>query len=89
MHELIVTLNHPLGMHARPIAVWVSLAKTFASDISVTTGGLTADGKSALQLLTLAAKYKDELHIRTSGPDEIEALATLVALIRNHFPQNE
>jgi phosphocarrier protein len=74
-----------LGLHARAAARFVRLASQFASQVRVTRGARTMDGKSILGLLLLAAARGSVLTITAEGPDEAEALAALAALAERGF----
>jgi phosphocarrier protein len=80
-----VQVINPLGLHARAAARFVRLAGRYRSQIRVTRGQRTMDGKSILGLLLLAAARGSEITISADGPDEAEALAALCALARGGF----
>lgn len=80
-----VTVVNALGLHARAAARFVRLASQFASQVRVTRGARTMDGKSILGLLLLAAARGSVLTITAEGPDEAEALAALAALAERGF----
>lgn len=65
----------------RPAARLVALAQSFRSDIRVIFKDTTADGKSVLDLTTLAAECGTTLEIVANGPDAEEAVAALADLI--------
>lgn len=78
-----ITIANPHGLHARPADLFVRLAIRFESTVEIIKGPLRVDGKSILQILTLAAPFGTELTIVASGPDAedaVEALAKLAAL---------
>jgi len=90
MHEAAVTSRdatvvNPLGLHARAAARFVRLAGRFASQIRVTRGARTMDGKSILGLLLLAAARGSVLTITAEGRDEVEAVAALYDLVGRGF----
>ena len=77
-----VEIVNALGLHARAAARFVHLAGSFASQIRVSRGGRTMDGKSILGLLLLSASRGTTIEICADGPDEgpaVEALAGLTA----------
>ena len=76
-----VVIVDALGLHMRPAAKFVTLARTFRSDILVTCRGSVADGKSILDLATLAAECGTPLDIEAHGPDAEDAVADLADLI--------
>jgi phosphocarrier protein len=80
-----VKVVNALGLHARAAARFVGLAGRFRSQIRVTRGQRTMDGKSILGLLLLAAARGTELTITAEGPDENEAIDALVTLIGQGF----
>ena len=72
-----VVVSDPLGLHLRPAARLVTLARTFRSDIRIIARGTTADAKSLLGLVTLAAGCGTTLDIIAHGPDAEGAVADL------------
>src|SRR4051794_13955106 len=72
-----VEIVNVLGLHLRAADKFVRLAHRYRSDIHVTSDGTRVDGKSILDLITLAAPCGSWLNIEASGPD---AEAALVAL---------
>lgn len=80
-----VKVVNVLGLHARAAARFVNVASTFQSQIRVTRGDRTMDGKSILGLLLLAAARGTALGISADGPDETEAVAALCALAARGF----
>jgi phosphotransferase system HPr (HPr) family protein len=80
-----VKVVNALGLHARAAARFVGVAGRFGSQIRVTRGQRTMDGKSILGLLLLAAARGTALTITAEGPDEADAVAALVALVERGF----
>jgi phosphotransferase system HPr (HPr) family protein len=67
----------------------VATAAGFRSRITVRKDGRSADGKSILSLMMLAAKAGCEMTIEAEGEDEKEAVAALAALIEGiHAPEH-
>jgi phosphocarrier protein HPr len=60
------------GLHARPAARFVKEAKSYSSEITVIKDGRQANAKSSLKLMTLGARYGDEVLIRAEGEEEEE-----------------
>lgn len=85
MVERSVTVVNDLGLHARAAARFVKVASAFKSQIKVTHGSQTTDGKSILGLLLLAAARGTELLIAAEGPDEDRALDALAGLASRGF----
>ena len=77
------------GFHARPASLFVQSALNYASDIKVKNleSGITADGKSLMSLLMLAAPKGTRLEISVSGADAENALETLGKMIAGGFDE--
>jgi phosphotransferase system HPr (HPr) family protein len=71
----------PLGLHVRPAAKLVVLAKSFRSDIQIIAKGTTADGKSLVDLVALAIECGTTLDIVAQGSDAEVAVAALANLV--------
>lgn len=82
-----VAVVNALGLHARAAARFVKVASRFRSQIRVTRGQQTTDGKSILGLLLLAAARGSQLTITADGPDEAEAIAALCGLVERGFEE--
>ena len=82
-----VTVVHRQGLHARPAALFVQLAKQFASRVTVKKGRKIVDGKSIMGLLTLTAHQGARISIVTDGPDAAGALEQLIALVTEPLPE--
>lgn len=85
MPEKTLTVNHEVGLHARPAAVFVLTAAKFSSDIAVSHGERTANAKSILTVLTLGAHKGAEIKVVATGDDADEALAALDELVNSNF----
>lgn len=85
MPEIKLTINHEVGLHARPASIFVQTAAKFSSDIEVTHGETTANGKSILAVLTLGAHQGAELLISAEGADADDALKALEELVSDNF----
>jgi phosphotransferase system HPr (HPr) family protein len=73
------------GLHARPATKFVEAALRFSSDIHITKDGVRVNGKSVIEILTLAAEQDAQLLITASGPDAEEAVNTLAKLVKGGF----
>jgi phosphotransferase system HPr (HPr) family protein len=85
MEQITVAVQHKVGLHARPAALFVQTAKKFQSDIVVRKGEREANAKSILSILTLGANQGSELTIEAVGDDEGEAVKALQALVADNF----
>jgi len=85
----IVVLN-PVGLHARPAALFVKLASVFTSEIlicNLSSSGKWVNAKSILGLLTCGVKQGDQIEIKAEGTDEDIAVEALEALVRSDFEE--
>jgi len=83
-------IRNELGLHLRAAGSFVRLASQFESQITVATPTSPAvDGKSILGLATQGAAKGTEIILTADGPDEDEALATLVAHIDDFFGEGK
>jgi len=82
-------VNHSLGIHLRPANLIVGLAKKYQSKVEVIRDNQRVDGKSILDLLTLAATQGCEVQIEATGPDAEQAVAALAELIASDFEDND
>ncbi len=85
MKQAKLVIQHPAGLHLRPLAQWVETAKKFKSKITLTRGAKTVDGKSPLMILTLGVTQGTEVTVAADGPDEEPAVAALQSLVESNF----
>jgi len=80
-----------LGLHARAAAKVVRLAQSFDSAMELTRvdNGTTADAKSILSVLMLAAGRGTELSASADGVDEDAAVNALEQLFAQGFGEME
>jgi phosphotransferase system HPr (HPr) family protein len=89
--ECRVEIVNRLGLHARAAAKLVRAATEYDSSIRLvrSDGGASADAKSILSVLMLAAARGTELIITADGRDERAALDALCRLISGGFGEAE
>lgn len=83
-----IVVSNKLGLHARPAMQFVDLANQFKSAITVNKGGeepATADGKSVMQMIILAATEGTPLVIEADGDDAETAVSKLTELFESKF----
>jgi phosphocarrier protein HPr len=84
-----VEITNPLGLHMRPADKFVKLALQYRSEIRVVHNGNTFNGKSILDLTSLAAECGTRLELEASGPDAEDALAALAELVLARFHETD
>ena len=87
MLEATTRLTNALGLHARAAAQLVRLANGFKSSIMIKRrdNGVTANAKSILSVLGIAASFGVELQMIADGPDEAHAIAAISDLFEKKF----
>ena len=73
--QLSITSNN--GFHLRPVAQFVSVAKTFSCQVTATFKDKTVDAKGVNSLLSLSLEKGDSFTLVTKGKKAEEALAQL------------
>ena len=89
MPEITLPVRNKVGLHARPLALFVRTTKQFNCDVKVTHGEREANAKSILELLTLGANQGAVITIHAEGEDAGQALAALEALVEGNFGEEE
>ena len=91
MVECRVLIVNRLGLHGRAAAKLVRAASAFrsADRLERAERSSSADAKSILSVLMLAASRGTELFITAEGEDEREALDALCRLIGGGFGEGE
>lgn len=86
---LLVTAR--LGLHARAAAKLVRLASSFDSKVELrrSDSGVSADAKSILSVLMLAAACGTQLHATAEGTDEEAALSAIDELFNDGFGEQK
>lgn len=83
-----VTVKNESGLHARPASVLVQVASNFESEFTISMYGFNVNGKSILGVMTLAAEFGSEMELVFEGPDEKEALDTVIQLFESKFRED-
>ncbi len=83
--EIIVTVENKLGLHVRPAAKLVNIAKSFKSEITIEKNGEKANAKSIMAIISFAAAHGTNLKILANGEDEQQAVESLESLFKNRF----
>jgi phosphocarrier protein len=87
MYEETVKVINRAGVHARPAALLVQVAKDFKSEIYMERGNDRINGKSIMGVITLGAAYGSEIKIIADGEDEKTAVKALAHLFTTKFEE--
>ncbi len=82
-----VTINNPVGLHARPATFFIQKANEFKSVIWIERDDRRVNAKSLLGVLSLGIVKGTAIRIIASGSDEELAVDTLVDLINREFEE--
>ena len=77
------------GLHARATAKFVQCCEKFDAVITVARDGETVGGSSIMGILTLGAGQGSTITVTAEGPQAVEALDALEALVANRFGEDE
>lgn len=78
-----VTVPNPTGIHARPAAALVALAKGFTSQIELVAGKRRGNAKSVVALMGLDVKFGEAVTVSARGADADAAVNALADALAN------
>jgi phosphotransferase system HPr (HPr) family protein len=84
-----VEITNTLGLHLRAADKFVRLAQQFQAGVKVTCDGRKINGRSILDLATLAAVCGSRLELETDGLDAAAALDALTDLVKRGFDEDQ
>lgn len=82
MIERQVAIGHRMGLHARAAAKLVQLTSRYESEIVLLRENTTADARSILAILFLAAGHGSTIAVRATGADEAEAVECICEYLK-------
>jgi phosphotransferase system HPr (HPr) family protein len=83
-----VVVSNSQGLHARPADLLAREARRWQSRIELVAESQRVDGKSILEVLTLAAEAGTRLVVEATGPDAREALEAIGSLFDRNFNEH-
>lgn len=83
METKLVKINNRVGLHARPAASFVKLARNFESEIILKKDSKEANGKSIIGIMALGAQSGDEIEVCATGDDAKDAIEQLAEFLEN------
>lgn len=81
-------IQNELGLHARPAMLLVQSITRLDCDVSVEKDGVTADAKSIMGVLTLAAEQGSNVTVTANGLDAQQAVDAIGKLIHDKFGED-
>ena len=88
MTEIVLTVNNPSGLHARPAKDFVEKVREFKSKVTIQNLSRPNSKEvpvSAFQLLQIGVRQGHEIRLRAEGEDETAVIAALEQLIKDNF----
>jgi len=82
-------IKNKLGLHARAAALLVQTVNKFDAEVSFSKDGQTADGRSIMGVLTLAATQGSKVQVEAIGEEAERVVRAIEKLIDNKFNENE
>ena len=84
-----VEITNKLGMHARPAMKLFELVQSFNAEVLLRNeAGAEAEASSVIGLLMLDSAQGGHIEIEANGPQEVEALAAVIALFNAGFDED-
>ena len=84
MKSFNYVITDEVGIHARPAGVLVKEAKKYASKITISKEGKSADATKLMALMSMGVKQGEEVTVSVEGDDE----ETAAAEIEKFFKEN-
>lgn len=77
-----VVIPNPTGLHARPAAMLVALARRFQADVRLRRGNDQANAKSVVSIMGLDVRCGDKIQLFVQGHDAEAAIAAILPRLR-------
>ena len=82
MKSFDYTITDEIGIHARPAGILAKKAKEYASRITITKGGKTAE---AQKVMSLGVKKGETVTVSAEGEDEEKAVADMETFFKENL----
>lgn len=79
MKQFDYTIKDEIGIHARPAGLLVKEVKKYASKVTITKDGKSADGTKLMAIMGLGVKCGQTVTLTVDGTDEDAACEALKA----------
>ena len=80
-----ITIQNPVGLHARPATFFIQKANEFKASIWIEIGERRINAKSLLGVLSLGIMQGTTITLIADGSDEQAAVESLSTLVENNF----
>lgn len=85
MKQFSYKITDEVGIHARPAGVLVKEAKKYASKVTISKGGKTAEATKLMAVMGLGVKKDDIIDVIVEGSDEDTAVEAVQAFFENNL----
>lgn len=85
MKSFDYTITDEIGIHARPAGVLAKKAKEYASKITITKGGKTAEAQKLMAVMSLGVKKGETVTVSAEGEDEEKAAADMETFFKENL----
>lgn len=82
-----IKLENEDGLHARPAANLVKIAKQYESSVKLDISGKEYNAKSILSIMSAGIKKGTDIKIICEGKDEKKAIESIVIGFKNKFDE--
>jgi phosphocarrier protein HPr len=89
MQQREVEIINKLGLHARASAKLTQLAAKYQCDVQMSRNGRKVNAKSIMGVMMLAAGKGARVVVEVDGPDELEAMDAIIALVGDYFGEEQ
>ena len=79
------TITDEVGIHARPAGLLVKEVKKYGANVTIESGGKSADAKKLMALMALGVKKGDTVSVSVEGDGEAEAAAALETFFKENL----
>ena len=85
MKSFDYTITDEIGIHARPAGILAKKAKEYASRITITKGGKTAEAQKLMAVMSLGVKKGENVTVSAEGEDEEKAVADMETFFKENL----
>ncbi|MED9805961.1 MAG: HPr family phosphocarrier protein [Lachnospiraceae bacterium] len=85
MKSFDYTITDEIGIHARPAGILAKKAKEYASRITITKGGKTAEAQKLMAVMSLGVKKGETVTVSAEGEDEEKAAADMETFFKENL----
>jgi phosphotransferase system HPr (HPr) family protein len=82
-----ISLRHALRFHARPVAILISEAERFHSEMYIRVDNVYISLKSIIGVMTLGLAVGDQITLEVNGSDEVKCMEWLIRFFEEEWPQ--